>query len=445
MLKALATLQMERGSTVGRIEQLFSSSTIISAIVTQFQLRMLDKVGFLLLVLWAFSPVGSQAAFRLVYAQSAFKNSTGDVTHLNPSVDYFKTFNKTLLTGKSAFTSAMQFAALPRSNQSQDLWGNLRIPMIETMSETIDKDWTTISNSSDVVYSSLAGVPFKLSDDLGISTFVLDMSYLRLTCSVFRQEDSLTWTGFNTTDARFSKAPSLPKGYSSWAHHTIASDGANSDLTGEKGNHLAQIAASKCSEMCRGSGCWESCPTGDEKDARKLVWESSETLSEHGKRVKSYAECDLGTTHVDVEYSCAGLSCESKRVRLSAEQNPNETIFDSPPRIPSHSDSPNSESVLVLGSPIDFFLADLTSLFDWPASVQSPMIPTVAYLMSPNQALTWMYNNGEHDLMTTGKQQFETRMAQLMNTLHTIQTSPAIVVGAAQVRNESEGPDGSQE
>lgn len=70
MLKALATWELQKGTTIGRVEQLVGSHTLVGSLVTQIELRTFNLIAMSIVALWALSPVGSQASLRIAYIKS---------------------------------------------------------------------------------------------------------------------------------------------------------------------------------------------------------------------------------------------------------------------------------------------------------------------------------------------------------------------------------------
>ncbi|RSM04366.1 hypothetical protein CDV31_010068 [Fusarium ambrosium] len=62
----LARWRLERGSTMGTLEQLMGSRTVGATIITQFSLRIFNPLGICLLLIWSFSPLGAQSLLRML-------------------------------------------------------------------------------------------------------------------------------------------------------------------------------------------------------------------------------------------------------------------------------------------------------------------------------------------------------------------------------------------
>lgn len=312
-MKAIATWRVQKGSTIGFIEQLLGSNTISGALITQVQLRAFNILGLILVVLWCLSPLGSQASLRVVSVRRSFPS---DVTSLK-ALDTFAEYelgsaegeSEALTTVRAPFTAAMMSASLLK-NRNQDLWGNIRIPAIERL-VVFDESttWLDIPDPTSVEYPSLVGVPLTglESTGTGSTTFTLSGSYLNVTCGVL--EPQATSTNFTASNA--------------------TKPGGNTDCTwglgSASGIHL-QIAMS---EPCAEVNVTDLRINNGTRDARKLIWES---FNIDGTEDDQYtrAECELHTTYVDVNMTCVGSTCSPASVRRSPQppRDGNWTVFD---------------------------------------------------------------------------------------------------------------------
>lgn len=58
--------RLERGERLGLLDTLASSTTVVNALLSQVSLRRFSLVGCAIAVIWAWSPVGGQAALRIM-------------------------------------------------------------------------------------------------------------------------------------------------------------------------------------------------------------------------------------------------------------------------------------------------------------------------------------------------------------------------------------------
>ncbi|KAM0235134.1 hypothetical protein ACHAPO_005929 [Fusarium lateritium] len=195
MVFQAARWRLEKGATLNLLEQLIGSRTVGSTLITQISLGRFNILGIALLLLWSLSPLGSQAALRMlrtrlepVYApsnvlyyttdaSSVFSSSTlvsrGEIDQYRSTQSFMQTmYNSLLLAPPSAKSDAM------------DLWGNVKIPRLEVDSDD-DGSWKNVSrNSAPDSYTSLVGLPVT-NVTHGNVTFSLESSYIDLDCKRF--------------------------------------------------------------------------------------------------------------------------------------------------------------------------------------------------------------------------------------------------------------------
>ncbi|KAF4996631.1 hypothetical protein FGRMN_4377 [Fusarium graminum] len=224
MLFECARWKLEKGVTLGLLEQLIGSRTVGSTLTTQFNLGKFNILGLLLLILWAFSPLGSQSVLRMLRtelktlheasyvlyfstdAQSWFAEGAALSPTAGAHVDHVGTYIKTMYT--SLFLTSPTSKANP-----MDLWGNVKIPNLDMY----DDKWHNISsNPAPDSYSALIGLPIA-NITPGNVTFSVESSYIHLECSNFTNSDSLTIGNFNWSDPDAWDAKPKPNG--TWYGH----------------------------------------------------------------------------------------------------------------------------------------------------------------------------------------------------------------------------------
>ncbi|KAI0486371.1 hypothetical protein F4859DRAFT_528139 [Xylaria cf. heliscus] len=430
-LKLIATWKLQNGSKFGRIEQLLASNTLFGTFSSHIQLRSFDLVGLLVVAIWLASPLGSQASLRTVYPASVPLQTSDEVMFLDPQTPYYmgesSSSSSFQTIGRSLFGSALLYATSDPGHSTQDVWGNLRIPMLEAMGDADKFDWIQIKNASNVTYTSLVGVPINLGQQPGSVDFTLNVSYIFLDCPTFAITNRTGRPGMFTNFSDPNSRPALSDQRNSWVSAAISD--SRYYVPSDDAWILAQVAATNCSGGCSCTipgttpGNYQSLHTDNCTKglwpARRLIWESDtdETLS--------HADCNLHTTYADVNYTCAGAGkpCEAKGVRRSpSPRNPrNATVFD-------------DDGWVSGGGNIQAFIQQFTELNELPGSRY--LVPVVAYLMSPDEALTWTSNQYDRNVIQAGRAQFERRLSQLINTLHTIGSAPYTVAGTVPVGGE---------
>lgn len=180
----------ERGTTLGRLEQLVGCQSVFSALERQFCLRSWSVVGLLSIAVWLLSPVGGQSALRLLGQESNDITSTATVRYMSPSTISSSVIEgpSSANSGRSAFTSIF-LAALLSSSKYQatpmDLWGNVKLPIYRYIENSTSNEWKEIRNTTthNMTYASLIGVPIAGFPVDGFSTFNIKARQFDITCS----------------------------------------------------------------------------------------------------------------------------------------------------------------------------------------------------------------------------------------------------------------------
>jgi hypothetical protein len=128
----LATWKLEQGSSLGLLEQLLGSRTVISTISTQLHLRTFNFIGLGLIVLWLLSPIGSQAILHVLDSPLSPVPSSANVTYINSRQQLYAApagpFRNTWYSGFTMLFGASLLAPSAVKISTMDLWGNVKIP-----------------------------------------------------------------------------------------------------------------------------------------------------------------------------------------------------------------------------------------------------------------------------------------------------------------------------
>lgn len=197
-LKAVSAWRLERGITVLDLEYLLGSRTVFSTFVTPLKLRSVSFLAPMLIALWALSPLGGQAALRVVETLPAttsilspifyleFKSPLSSTETLGSSAD------ATLPAAVGAFNAAL---SSPRGVKlaGQDAFGNIRVPMLEALeSVSAPKDpdgWYDPRDLDNVTSASILGWPFEGRNQQANMTSTMHTSYPYTTCQVAQIQD----------------------------------------------------------------------------------------------------------------------------------------------------------------------------------------------------------------------------------------------------------------
>ncbi|KAI9369053.1 hypothetical protein BJX61DRAFT_545947 [Aspergillus egyptiacus] len=163
---------------------------------------------WLLLILWAMSPLGGQSTIRLMY-----KANSTDITH--PELRYWDngplgamfTRLAIMVRNDGSWPLSMRdlySASLMQSIETKagpvDQWANVKIPRLEAGNRSLiaDDGWMPVRKPSQIEdYTSLFGMPVIGLPELmrqGDVGFAVETSYLELSCEPFRRMDSSNYT-----------------------------------------------------------------------------------------------------------------------------------------------------------------------------------------------------------------------------------------------------------
>ena len=388
-MRSLATWRVQKGTTFGLVEQLLGSSSLSGAFITQIKLHAYNVLGLAIVLLWCLSPLGGQASLRVATIVSTPFINLSTLTALDIFSPYqyggADNYGEALTVVVAPFTAALMSTSLVQ-DRNQDMWGNIRLPVIERIvADDTNTSWSSIPDPTNVALSSLVGVPLAGLPDSGNTTFTLFSSYLSVACDTLEPLQGTSLTNYTNSSA---PAP-----------------GGTTDCTWVASFYeTLQVAASvSCDpnlELGNGS-----------RDARRLVWESR-VLGDSGNI--THAECELSTTYVDVNMSCVGLSCSPSAIRRSPQppRDRNWTVFDF--------NTYSYSSTIVLT-----FLDLFTNMFYYALS-NGGQPPLISYFVDPDHVFS---STNDTPLYLIGKPAFELALTQLLNSQLSIGVSPYEITG----------------
>lgn len=412
-MKVIATWQIEKGTTIGRVEQLLASHTVANTFISSFELRMFDLITIFVVLFWVFSPIGSQAALRVIFPSTVDRQTTEEIMFLDPiSRQYSPTGANDLYNrvGKPMFTAAMLYGVSPDGGNTQDVWGNLRVPYLELMDQTEGKDgWMNIDDSRAIPYSSMVGVATNPKEFPNGTEFTLPLSYISLDCPTFTLDENGDYSNFTNPNSM----PAVDDLDNGWSDYSIT---MTSQLGKPDAYAHAKIAisvgtnAKRCRDACEGCPC----------PARRLIWESE------SRSGITRAECRMQTTYADVRYACHGPYCDAVAARRSPDDETeggdlnlrrNVTAFDA----------------VMPG----YFLSQFVQLYT--VSGMRYSTPVIDYLKSPDEAMPGAGDPYETAIFDSGQAAFQERLTRLINTLHEVNISPYATSGYSSVSPEDAG------
>ncbi|OCK84634.1 hypothetical protein K432DRAFT_422421 [Lepidopterella palustris CBS 459.81] len=187
--RSIGLYRAERGISLIRLEQLIGCQSLFAALERLFALRAFSLVGIIMTLVWLLSPLGGQAALRLMSTAPDMVQTNGTVYFLNPNA-----YTDSALLGASAVNSARAtftsiflaslLSSVKYQNTPMDLWGNVKIPAINSISGPADSGgWLDVNHSANVTYASLIGIPVANVPSTGTSNFSLTSRYFSVNCT----------------------------------------------------------------------------------------------------------------------------------------------------------------------------------------------------------------------------------------------------------------------
>lgn len=277
------------------------SVTIFGTLEVQILLRSFNFVGCTLLLVWALSPLGGQASLRLLGEGTRSVHSQQDLRYLSSDSDPIFTGAidlQTFLFAVNGLYSAAMFSPPNVQAASMDLWGNVKIPSIETLESGYSdpEGWLTV-NPLNATYSSLIGLPIDGMATSGQSHFTVESYYMTLNCPLLDHVDRKTfnWTSVLSEQYQLSQ----PNNDSSFFHGTKPANG------------FGFFVDSKSNFSKHGRLYPNDSPSSA---APPYVLFGSEADAGNGATL---ANCSLTRSSVESYITCQGRSCAVTQMRRS--------------------------------------------------------------------------------------------------------------------------------
>ncbi|OJD15890.1 hypothetical protein AJ78_03908 [Emergomyces pasteurianus Ep9510] len=223
LTKNLATWRLERGISLGHLEQLLGSSSVFGTFSTQVLMGSFNMLAIALLCLWALSPLGGQSSLHIVKTIPSVAVASKEIHTFNTEISSpFNAMRQPLafvgpqLNGLY-ITSLM---APPEAKSSPtDIWGNLKVPLMShlTSNRTANETgWYNIDAfAENIPFSSLIGIPVGGLPWNGNTTFTMESSYFDNDCFTLSAAPHVPITENFTapagTDLSMTKSKDAPK------------------------------------------------------------------------------------------------------------------------------------------------------------------------------------------------------------------------------------------
>ncbi|KAL8781235.1 MAG: hypothetical protein Q9213_006088 [Squamulea squamosa] len=270
-LNFFARLGLERGSSLGVLEQLVGSQTVFGTIWVQVVLRNFNALGVFLILLWLISPLGGQASLRLISQDREVDVGSTTLACVDPTNTTSSSFQGFAQIMEAASINALytgcMVAPLPIKISAQDTWGNIKVPRFETYNHTLDDEGNAKIPEEDVDWAHCLATSDWIEDVLGVSL-------------ANQTNASAIWDGGVILDGGVTP--------SSWRLHL-----SDDPLQAYDPDKLSFVWFSKCGRI----DSFQDPPTDLNYDSTCL------------------ANCSMTVTHAEVHIACHGLSCKPTKIR----------------------------------------------------------------------------------------------------------------------------------
>ncbi|KAL3473812.1 hypothetical protein BJX99DRAFT_260928 [Aspergillus californicus] len=168
LMQQVAQLKLERSARLLLLEQLIGSTTFFGAISTQWTLGAINIVGLGMCVLWLLSPLGAQAALRVLSTEYKPQSTTVNVAYLDINAYSQSTdlslFAATNLPADKTFLVSMSAANTTASSPTEN-----------------PKLFAGDSESNKRIYPSVIGIPV-FHAGTGNTSLTVESSYYDIAC-----------------------------------------------------------------------------------------------------------------------------------------------------------------------------------------------------------------------------------------------------------------------
>lgn len=280
----------ERGTTLGRLEQLIGCQSVFLAIERQICLRNFSVVGICSILIWLLSPFGGQSALRVLRQEENYLNATETLQYLSPMNVQNTTMGggSMVNTGRSTFTPLFLAALLSSGDfqrSSTDIWGNVKIPSYRALENSTFDEWKPVPdyNHTEVRWSSMIGVPVSAFSGKAFTTSSMNHFKVRT-----RQFDI---SCFNNT-----------KVAGDWTHATNVT--VRSTWMMKSGTEQPNCTTAALADRCVIKPCTEyPCPF------------HSKSLAFRQDKATSVATCEYYYDYIEANVECVSSTCRTTALR----------------------------------------------------------------------------------------------------------------------------------
>ena len=213
-----AAWRLERGTTLGSLEQIMSSQTVGSTVFTLLTLRRLNLLAVFLVCVWSLSPTGSQSNIQMLNIRAIPISRSAAVNYFDTdnSLSGFDSIGIIVLYSLGAMFQTCVMSPQSVKTSSVDLWYNVKVPDIARLpsppAASDSSSWINVTEGADTPYSSLLGIPLRNISSLGQTEFQMETSYITIHCTQFGERTELTQFNFTSIAEANLTENGLPPG-----------------------------------------------------------------------------------------------------------------------------------------------------------------------------------------------------------------------------------------
>jgi hypothetical protein len=347
-------------------------------------------------------------------------------------------------SGKFDDAGALYTAALLSPIETKlgprDPWGNVKIPSLESLKETVSdsEGWISIPHiPHPESYSALVGIPVVGLPSVGSSNFTIESTYLTVDCGGFTQAPFPSLKNSSTDFNQLEKlVPGIiwenkgrgndPFAPSIGRRATFFMDTNMRWSWGEPTNPEQERLLGRLDGF---AGHYNQTRLGDDEIniKRELVFASTYALSPIESRFGlNMARCTLAQNHVEAMVECSGEQCTTKKIRRSlTDTRPSAfTALEHGPILYGFMQKlPLAVPFTIGSSPTERFLGN-TSAF--------PFVQRAGHLD---------YDVAYTNLSTVTPEVFSQRLSLVLNTYYQLTTQPTGYFGGLSRNLSLYGPD----
>lgn len=365
-----------------------------------------------LFCLWTLSPLASQAVLRIMSIQPETETRYMNRTYMNVSdwgaLQGAGSDGSELVVAADTLINAALIAPMSTKNQSRDLWGNVKLPLLNAQetntTNATNGQWQTVDHAGFATYSSLIGLPISMPIDGApnangtSSTMAVSSWYWNVDCSQQPWTMAPPDTNDNLTLWR--------QWHNNWTSQFVF----NWTSTIYTGSSPVQIFVEDLDMNRTGIICHVQC-----NSEPSVVFCPDLPARTYGIILNDggtawYGMCTLETTYTETEIECGDNGCLASRVRKLEDPGlppPEWNVLDI------------CEQTTENYHPLGVFFTNLADAFQSQLNGDTGSNSLVGFLVDPANPFSYNYNLGGSNAPTLANRSVDTinqRLAQILNS-----------------------------